>query len=76
MNSKRKVVAADEHRAQPEAHTGRERTSSFKNEDEEVKADDNARPTQEEKLLELMTGLAERMERLGESHYEKERIRD
>lgn len=76
MSPKGKAVAAGEHRAQPKAHTGRERASSFEGEDEEVKADDNAKPTQQEKLLELMTGLAERMERLEASQDERERIKD
>ena len=76
MSPKGKAVAAGEHRAQPKAHTGHGRASSFEGEDEEVKAGDNAKPTQQEKLLELMTGLAERMERLEASQDERERIKD
>ena len=50
-------------------------TSSFTGEDEEVKVDDKAKPTQERKLLELMTGRAERMKRLKASQDEEQRIK-
>ena len=76
MSPKRKAVAAGEYRAHPEAHNVLVRASIFKGEDEEVKADNNAEPTQEEKLLELMKGLAEHMERLEESQDKRERIKE
>ena len=56
--------------AQPRALAGNERAGSLEGRDEEVK-DDEPKKTQE-KLLEVLTGLAERMQRLEASQERRE----
>ena len=69
------TVNAVEPRAQSQARVGHERANSFEGEDDEVKAVDVVKTTQE-KLLDLMTGLSERMERLEASQDEKKRLKE
>ncbi|KAG2761557.1 hypothetical protein PC129_g5704 [Phytophthora cactorum] len=71
------TVGADEARVQPEANASHERAGSQSGEIEEVKGTDEPKGTQE-KLLDLLTGLTERMERLEasqERQEEKERLK-
>jgi hypothetical protein len=72
-----RTVAADQAREQPMTSVGRERADSLYGENEEVKKTEEPKATPE-KLLDLLTGLAGRMERLEasqERQEEKERLK-